>query len=101
MYNWLNKQGVISDKGYIFQRMDRFHYHYIEGYNILHINVEPGIKYEEISIPKNIHWNSPNDRELINEKKFEIIIKNIGDALTFMKVPYKFVLDQKRMVYSF
>lgn len=93
MYKWLNKQGIISDSGYIFQRMDRFHYHYIEGNKTLKISVEPGIQYEKISIPKNIHWNFPSDSELINEEKIEFIKKNIEDSLNFMKIPYKFVFD--------
>ena len=95
MFDWINKQGVVSDEGYTLQRIQRFCYHYSEGDLVLQVDVESGIKYEKIFLSKNMHWNVPNNLKPINEEKFVKIEKNINEALIFMKIQHKIVWDNK------
>lgn len=42
MFTWLNKQGVVSDSGFILQFVDRFIAEYKEGVNTMKIEIEDG-----------------------------------------------------------
>lgn len=95
MFKWLNKGGVESDKGYIFQREHRFYYHYIEGTHVLVIYVEPftdsnNVYFETIMTSSFKHWQPPYESEILQENRVKEIVMNIDEALTFMEIDHKF-----------
>lgn len=91
MFQWLNKQGVQSLSGFTVQRVHRFYYHYVEGDKTMLLQVDPGVRYEEICLPENSRWLPPNDAISVGEDKLKNIKQNVRDALNFMKVPHRFV----------
>jgi len=80
-FRWLNKQGVESSDGFVFQRMDRFYYHYIRAGSPLKIIVEPGVNAEDIS-SKSLEVLSPETQAAVK--------RDIAQALDFMGVKHHF-----------
>jgi hypothetical protein len=91
MFVWLNKQGVKSESGFILQRMTRYSYHYTEGNYILKINVEPGVKHEELSFGARVSWGKPFQHDLISDSDVGMIRQRVREALKFMGIRFKFV----------
>lgn len=87
MLTWLNKQGVISDEGWSFQRMDRFHCQYAEYEHRLDICVESG----EVFLSGSLQWQPPLHGEPISLGQREMIRKRIVEAIEFMGTKYKVV----------
>jgi len=90
---WLNKQGVKSSKGFIVQSVSRHYFEYKEDKLTLSIEVESGQddrgRYNLAVYAQNIeNWDPPYDNEAISSEKKKEIIKNIGDALDFMRIGY-------------
>jgi hypothetical protein len=80
-FRWLNKQGVESSDGFVFQRMDRFYYHYIRAGSLLKIIVEPGVNTEEIS-SESLNTLSPEMQTIVK--------RDIIQALDFMGIRHRF-----------
>ena len=76
MFKWINKQGVESDAGIVFQRVDRFHYEYRDGDINLRIVVEADAKKENVYVSDVIAQMADADRKLVSE--------NVIAALKFM-----------------
>jgi hypothetical protein len=89
MFRWINKQGVEFKKEYTLQRMHRFFYHYIEKDHILKINVDPGLKHEEILFNPDCQWEEPYQCEDVSADKLSLIRSNVSKALKFMKIAHK------------
>ena len=89
MFEWLNKQGVKAEAGYVLQRQHRFYYHYVEGDRVLKVDVDSGLKGEDITLDSTPHWESPHEDEPIPNDKLTEIEARICDALTFMGIRYK------------
>jgi len=85
MLNQINKQGVQSDKGWVFQRVHRFYYHYMENDFILKIVVESG----EVFLDRNLRWEPPFESDSISDEKREKIKSRVLEALRFMGSKYK------------
>jgi hypothetical protein len=95
MIEWINKLGVKSSKGFIFQSKHRFYYHYIENDHIMVIYVEGTFdKQNNYTLLLNSSsfdkWETPYENEIVDDKKKEEIKNNIIDALKFMKYNYEF-----------
>ncbi len=93
MFRWINNQGVESSDGFIFQRVDRYSYHYIQKDRKLRIDVEPlrdsdGGYYEEVYMDPINKWSPPYESELIDSKRISKIKSDITDALNFMKIKH-------------
>ena len=80
-FRWLNKQGVESSDGFVLQRVDRFHYHYIRAGNHLKIIVEPGVNAEEIS---------SNSLETLSPEMQASVKCDLIQALDFMGIRHRF-----------
>lgn len=89
MFEWLNKQGVKSETGYVLQRMHRFYYHYTEGDHVLKVEVESNLKVEEVFLASTPAWEAPHESEPISVEKVSEIEGRIGEALKFMGIRYK------------
>jgi hypothetical protein len=89
MFEWLNKQGVKAEAGYVLQRMHRFYYHYVEGDHVLKVDVESNLKGEVIFLDSDPHWESPHEDDPIPSDKLKEIEERICDALRFMGIRYK------------
>lgn len=87
MLSWVNKQGVESENGWVFQRVDRFHYNYVEGDHILEICVESG----EVFFNKVLKWSHPFDGEIISEERRAQIKSRITEAMKFMGSKYRLI----------
>ena len=88
-FEFINNQGVRSGDGkFILQRMDRYFYHYVSGSHVLKIDVEPGLRMEEIFLQPDMHWEPPNDSIAISPSELTRIRKDVSDALKFMRTPY-------------
>jgi hypothetical protein len=85
MLTWLNKQGVESADGFVWQRMDRYFYHYIEGERVLKVEVEPGIHHEDVHVSSLADSQPP-----ISQSDQTRIRANISAALDFMGIPHQF-----------
>lgn len=85
MFEWINKQGVKSDEGWVFQRYHRFCYHYLEGEHKLEISVESG----EVFLKKELKWESPFENDSISDIKKREVKSRIKEALAFMGTKYK------------
>lgn len=85
---WINKQGVESDEGFVFQRMHRFLYHYIECDHILKIDVEQDIKKKDVYFESHPKWEPPFTREAISQEKADVIRCRVEKALKFMGGKY-------------
>jgi len=88
MFEWLNKQGVKAHAGYVLQRMHRFYYHYVEDDHVLKVDVDSGLKGEDIILESAPHWESPYEDESIPSDKLPEIEKRICEALEFMGIRY-------------
>lgn len=84
MLSWINKQGVKSSDGWLLQRVDRFHYHYIEGERWLEMPVESN----EIFLGKTLTWQSSVGIEPISIEKRGEIKSRILEAIKFMGTKY-------------
>ena len=84
MLSWINKQGVESSEGWTFQRVDRFHYHYMERELRLKIPVESN----EIFLGKILTWQSSIRTEPISTEKQGEIKSRILEAIKFMGTRY-------------
>lgn len=73
-----NKQGVISEAGYRFYSIDRFHFGYQEGDHTAILIVERGIGVTKIYC-EDLAWTYPFENEIIPPQKKDEIIKNIQD----------------------
>jgi len=89
MFEWLNKQGVKAEAGYVLQRMHRFYYHYVEDDHVLKIDVDSGLKGEDIILESSPHWEPPYEDESISSDKLTEIEKRVCEALKFMGIRYK------------
>ena len=85
-----NEQGVISETGFSFYSIDRFHFGYREGDHTAVFIVERGIGFIKIYCP-NFTWLPPFEREIIQPQKKGEIIKNIQSSLRFMNIQYEIV----------
>ena len=95
MFTWLNKQGVKSAEGYIFQRMHRFYYHYIEGDHCMQVNIEPcfdkqGNHSLTIYTDSLTRWLPPHDQEPLSRERIVQIKQRISSAMTFMSIAHDF-----------
>lgn len=96
MFEWIHKQGVKSDKGFIFESAHRFYFHYSEGEHVLRVVVEGGRDDNDNHLLlvdddfKKRKWEAPHDKEEISGDKLKEIKQNICDALEFMDINYKF-----------
>ncbi|MFA7368421.1 MAG: hypothetical protein WC334_02130 [Kiritimatiellales bacterium] len=86
---WITTQGVESDEGFVFQRMHRFWYHYIEGDHVLKIDVEQDIKNKDVYFESRPKWEAPFTREAISREKAAVIRCRVEKALKFMGGKYK------------
>jgi len=86
---WINKQGVESDEGFVFQGMHRFCYHYVENDHVLKIEVEPSLRGEDIYFESRPKWEPPFTREAISREKTDVIRCRVEKALKFMGWKYK------------
>lgn len=85
-----NKQGVISDAGFSFYSIDRFHFRYQEGDHTAIFIVERGIGLTKIYC-QDLTWDPPFENEIISQQRKDEIIKNIQESLRFMKIQYEIV----------
>ena len=95
MFKWLNKTGVVSDKGFTLQGMHRYFYHYIEDDHVMVVYVEPFTDekdgyVESIETSSFSKWQPPFDTEEILSDKVSEIKKNVVDALLFMEIKPRF-----------
>ncbi|WP_260262112.1 hypothetical protein [Vibrio intestinalis] len=88
MLKFINKQGVVSADGWGFQRINRFHYHYIEGLYTAELLVENN----RVSIRRQLSWLPPNQGEKISIEKFEEILSRVQFALRFMNLKYELTI---------
>ncbi len=90
MFRWIDKQGVVeTEKGFCFQRMHRFYFHYIESEYILKINVEPGLNISKFWIDEPSRWELPHEQEDISLMKLKKIRSNVSKALDFMNIKHQ------------
>lgn len=74
-----NKQGVISEAGFSFYSIDRFHFGYQEGDHTALLIVERGIGVTKIYC-EDLAWTYPFENEIIPPQKKDEIIKNIQET---------------------
>jgi hypothetical protein len=91
MFRWLNNQGVASSDGYELQRVDRFHYQYKESGKVLNLVVERSLRCEELTLPPS--WEPPHQDAPLTAQEIAKVRFNVGAALDFMKLQYRFVED--------
>jgi hypothetical protein len=84
-FTWLNNQGVKSSAGFVFQRADRFCYHYVEGHRVLIAKTDGGA-IETIYLGAEPRWEPPYETEPINDADIERITANIVKAMAFMRI---------------
>jgi hypothetical protein len=97
MFEWINKQGVRSDKGFVVQRTGRWSIEYREGNRVLIFGVdgeslatdESGRTIQTIRINPFPRWEPPD--EFITEERRQEIIENLKEAIIFEKMVPKFV----------
>jgi len=89
-FTWLNKQGVQADEGFVVQRIDRYHYHYVENGHVLSIEIEPGLQYTEVFLGERLQWEPPFENEEIDRQKATDIEDRIQKALAFMGIRHRF-----------
>ena len=89
-FAWINRQGVKSETGYVIQRIDRFHYHYVEGDRVLSIDVETGCRHEELCFSTGL-WKQPCGAGPIPEEELGEIARRVSQALNFMGIGHRFV----------
>lgn len=85
MFNWLNNQGVRSDRGFEFQRTGRFTAEYRENGKVTDMYVEgDGVSLTIYEGSLEGLWNrfAPEQRAVERNR----IIGNIRDALAFQKL---------------
>lgn len=84
MFTWLNKQGVKSDRGFIFQFTGRFTAEYREGGKVVTLNVESGLSGGMPCIildPKAfVRWD---DGAPIPSDEQERLFQNVKEAMEF------------------
>lgn len=87
MFTKLGPNSVKSDEGFTVSRISRDDIEYKIGSKRLLVQVEPG---EGLAIyPSTIEWwETEGDKEYISKEEKAQIIKNICDALTFLKIKY-------------
>ena len=85
-----NKQGVISEAGFRFYSIDRFHFGYQEDDHTVILIVERGIGVTKIYC-EDLAWTYPFENEIIPPQKKDEIIKNIQESLRFMNIQYEIV----------
>jgi len=88
MFDWINKQGVKSNEGYVVQQIHRFYFYYIEGERVLKVFVEPIKNGIEIILEPRPKWEPPSSADQITEAKSVEIENRILDALKFMGIKY-------------
>ena len=93
-FKWLNKQGVESSTGFVFQSADRWGYTYTEGVHSLRVCLEPGndsVGYlERIDLNSFLAWLAPEKTELPPSEQ-ERIRGNVAKALEFMSIRAEFI----------
>jgi hypothetical protein len=84
MLTWLNKQGVRSDRGFVFQFTGRFSAEYREGGRIATLEIESGL---EGGLPCIIldpsAFSTWDDGHPISVTQREALFSNVKDALEF------------------
>ena len=88
-FQWLNKHGVRSSDGFVLQRIQRFHYHYVINDHLMDIVVLPGREFEELLLNSRSRWKPPYESEVIGIVEFEKTRSNISEALTFMGIKHR------------
>ncbi len=88
MLAWINNQGVLSDEGWSYKRIDRFYYYYSEGNHNLKLMVESW----EVTLKKESNWEPPFEDELISVEKVEQINCRVLEAIKFMGGRYQLVI---------
>jgi hypothetical protein len=87
LFNWLNKQGVQSDAGFVVQCTGRFTYEYRECGRSLEIEVESGFSAgrPSVSIQKDAFakWAPTRPFYETPREEQERLLKNFRDALAF------------------
>jgi hypothetical protein len=63
-FQWLNKRGVQSSDGFVLQRIQRFHYHYVINDHLMDIVVLPGREFEELLLNSRSKWRPPYETEV-------------------------------------
>jgi hypothetical protein len=86
---WPN--GVKSDAGYSIKRTDRFKMEYVEHEKTMIIEVEDGLKNTVVYQSTIKNWLPPNDDVPITPEDKQRIVKNIDEALKFLK--WDFVIE--------
>jgi len=86
-FEWLNKQGVKSDTGFIVQCTGRFTIEYREGAKIVTVNVEPGFhagrNVEIIGKDAFSKWDAPFTALEIPRQNQQAMFENFKAALEF------------------
>jgi hypothetical protein len=87
MFIKLGPNSVKSDDGFSLSRISRDRMEYKEGNKRVLVGVEPG---DGLAIyPSTIEWwEIEGDKEYISKEDRTQIVKNICDALTFLKIKY-------------
>jgi hypothetical protein len=87
MFTKLGPNSVKSDEGFVVSIISRDEMEYKIGSKRLLVDVEPGndIVIYGASIE---WWETEGDKEYISKEEKAQIIKNICDALTFLKIKY-------------
>lgn len=89
-FEWINKQGVSSDAGFVLQGMHRFYYHYVEDGRVMMIKIEPGLRGETILRTSFDSWLPPHVMDEVSSDEKERIRYNVSSALDFMKIKHTF-----------
>jgi len=87
MFTQLGPNAAQSTEGFKVERTGRNHLKYSESNRSILIDVEPGdglaIYTSSISV-----WSGGSEAERVNKMDIERIIKNVCEALDFLKTPY-------------
>jgi len=85
---------VQSDARYrVKVRSFRYYVEYLEGKRVARIPVQPVTGKPVVNVYANtsVEWKPPYSSEVIPETKREEILKNVVDAMRFLKYPVEFV----------
>ncbi|HEX3657380.1 MAG TPA: hypothetical protein VHV55_16440 [Pirellulales bacterium] len=90
MFEWINNQGVRSDKGFVVQFTGRFTIEYQEGPHTTVLAVEPGFDPDSgkpvlvVAVPPTlVPWGAPEFASDEGRRKF---IENVREALVFQNL---------------
>lgn len=85
-FTWINKQGVQSSEGFALQRVDRFHYDYVENGKTLRVAVD-GDGIYQLYLPPDAVWEPPFEQEKLETRDLDRIAANMKEAMDFKGIP--------------